>query len=197
MSNTATQTVTTDPGIKYGRDGYKSTRTVTADEVTTAITREGRNNGPVMLVGLFTGGTLPDEVLAQTLGYSWSLAEYPEQYLDAKFWTLLFRRIGLRDQDGEHVERPDSLKVFRAADQDEGTAFPYGMAWTTDLDSAKWFAQRFPDWQGRPKAIHTVEVPGSVLLADLRGGSRNESEVVVDTSSAEFPTDDVTVISEP
>jgi hypothetical protein len=57
------------------------------------------------------------------------------------------------------------------------------MSWTTDLDQARWFAQRFTLVLSKPSMVVTMEVPPTLVLARCRGrdgGQSPEAEIVVD-----------------
>lgn len=184
--NTITENIYRD------EDGYcRASGQLTADEVLQAECRLGRNEGPGLLFDLVLGASLTDEVLAQVIGPIWSAAERPEWNVDYSFWTTWFRRVGLRNEAGIAVDRPDSMRVYRGSDAGEGVDRPHGMSWTTEPGQAGWFAQRGQ----RPGVVHSVTVPGSVLLADLRDGERGEMEVILDTRHADFPAANVTTNS--
>lgn len=174
----------TDGPIRTDGTRWTADRPVTVGETAGAMARAGRNNGPVLLRDLDAAGLVEPETVARLAPGAWSAAEWPERVIPRAVWSRWFRAAGLRDGDGQPVERPASLRLFRGASVGEGDGRPFGMAWTVDAERARWFAGRL---SGRPGVVWSVTVPGAVLLADLRGGGRGEGEAVVDTLDALFP----------
>jgi hypothetical protein len=87
-------------------------------------------------------------------------------------WLAMFRSIGYTHA-GERAEPPtERITLYRGVN---GATVTRGMAWTSDLHMAKWFATRFPE---RVPHVYQSTPPVSSLLAfiDLRG----ESEYVID-----------------
>lgn len=173
-----------DGPIRTDGTHWTATRPVTTGEVSRAVARAGRNNGPGMLRDLDAAGMVEPETVARLAPGAWSAAEWPERVIPRAVWSRWFRAAGLRDGDGQPVERPASLRLFRGASVGEGDGRPFGMSWTVDAERARWFAGRL---SGRPGVVYTVTVPGAVLLADLRHGGRGEGEAVLDTLAPRFP----------
>jgi hypothetical protein len=105
---------------------------------------------------------------------AWSAAEWPESELGREFWHMLFVAAAYPKPQGP-------LTLYRGA----SPSFVRRMAWTTDIDRARWFAQRFLVAAGlRGRAVYQTTVLPEAVLAMIdtacvdRG--RNESEVVVD-----------------
>lgn len=69
-----------------------------------------------------------------------------------------------------------TIKVYRGVNRGGS---PYGLSWTTSLETAEWFAKRFGD-DGK---VYELEVPNEHVLAII--DERGESEVVVDTRKLE------------
>jgi len=76
------------------------------------------------------------------LPYFWSIrSNYPSMYAGTNTFVRLFERVGFVS-DYEDVERPtEPMVIFRGA-TNTPTQLARGMAWTTDLDKARWFSHR-------------------------------------------------------
>ena len=60
---------------------------------------------------------------------------------------------------------------------------PDGLSWTTDLKTARWFANRWKSFDGANPKVYRIKITNSnVILAYL--DNRNEAEVILDTSVA-------------
>lgn len=175
----------TDGPIRTDGTRWTATRPVSVGETAGAMARAGRNNAPGMLRDLEAAGAVGPETVARLAPRAWSAAEWPERVLSRAVWARWFRSAGLRDGDGQPVERPVSLRLFRGASVGEGAGRPFGMSWTVDAERARWFAGRL---EGHPGVVWSVTVPGAVVLADLRHGGRGEGEAVVDTLAPLFPS---------
>lgn len=93
------------------------------------------------------------------------------------------KKILMDEEDFKVYESfPEKVKLYRGI-----TKFgnPYGLSWTTNLDTAKWFANRF-NINDRDNGNYVIEaeVNKEDILAYFSG--RNENEVIVDTSNILF-----------
>lgn len=144
-------------------------------------TGAGRNDFPALLAEFWDRLT-PDD-LRTALHEAWTLAEFPEQGIDAESWTFLFDQVEYQ-VDGEARDRDDDLPeivtLYRGAIEDRRT----GMSWTSDLDQARWFANRFSGLRDTTAGyVWRIDIPRDYVLARFTG--RNEAEHVVDTSGFE------------
>ena len=80
----------------------------------------------------------------------------------------VFRKAGFTSDTGRRQPR-DPLRVYRGG-------LPNGIAWSTDLAVAEWFATRFSNHE--PEPVHQAMAPWRSVLAML--DKRGESEVIVD-----------------
>jgi hypothetical protein len=117
-----------------------------------------------------------NEEFAPLLSDIWIDAEY--QYHMYQEWVEMFESVTDRRllMDEDDLQLYDSLDeevtVYRGVDKRFST-HP-SLAWTTDIEVAKWFANRFDDIPG-------VVLQAKVLKKDIYATyvGRNESEVVV------------------
>ncbi|TRW77568.1 hypothetical protein FK535_26545 [Mycolicibacterium sp. 018/SC-01/001] len=140
----------------------------------------GRNKLPDILwecytrgaftVGELDGGPVFDtELLACAVQDAWSMAEYPERFLDFWYWQELFLAAE------EHLSYPQSrLTVYRGVREE---AYRVGMSWTTSLEVARWFAARYSNGSG---FVYKLEVEPCQVLAQMTEGRDCEEEVVLD-----------------
>ena len=105
---------------------------------------------------------------------AWSSAEFPERHLPRRRWTELFRRAG-------YAVPEEPLILYRGA----RSRRRFGMAWTTALTTARWFAERDVRSLGARSAyVYRAWAPPVAVLCDVDqvegDGGRSEAEVVVD-----------------
>lgn len=139
--------------------------------------RLGRNDLPEALAYNFEKLTAVE--LADAVCEAWSGAEYPERLLTQGVWMAMFDRADYVI-DGKPADRetlPDWVTVYRGAIPDRRD----GMAWTGDINTARWFANRFTgilpgDKTGR---VYKLTVAREFVLARITG--RNEDEYIIDT----------------
>lgn len=108
--------------------------------------------------------------IAALLPDVWSAAEYPSRSLRMIDWILLFRIAA--------YPKPDKpVRIYGAAPP----RYARGMAWTTDVEQARRFVDR---WRNRPGFVYTVVAGPDAVLCDIDAqspdGGRNEHEIVVD-----------------
>lgn len=144
---------------------------VTVDHYFRDLVKAGRNAGPPMLWDWAASGEIAVEDLRNLICDVWSSAEWPEPHLGARRWVSLFRECGFV-ADPPRPPPSTPLLIFR------GTALARarGLSWTTDLEKAKWFAERTERF-GHPAGVFQVIVRPLLVLAQI--DSRNESEVIV------------------
>lgn len=138
----------------------------------------GRNAGPRLLLDWVVEGRLDDpRVLGEVITEVWTSAEFPERVLGSRLWVSWFRHAGfLTDVPGGELPR-EPLTMHRGATWGRRR----GMAWTLDLEKARWFAARtflFGEMQGM---LYTTTIAPTYVLAFFNGPeSRREAEIVVD-----------------
>ena len=69
----------------------------------------------------------------------------------------------------------DTITIYRGTRN--GSKKTRGMSWTTDIEIARWFSNRFSS-NGKPGNVYQAEIDKENILAYFEG--RNEQEVVVD-----------------
>lgn len=148
-------------------------RVLTADEVSTAMSRVGRNDSPAMLLDLLNARVVPMDAFPGFVVDAWSTAEYPELFLPRRVWVDWFRV-------ADFPRPSEPLTLYRGAIP----RYARRMAWTTDLGLAQWFAHRLPHLG--PGYVYTVSAPPEAILCDVDAiegdGGRREAEIVVDPS---------------
>jgi hypothetical protein len=128
--------------------------------------------------------------------WAWTKPEFPNLNLGTEPWLALFNRVGYVtdwdepepgevDDEGEEIEPPPAkptkpVILYRGVDYTlrgprEVALASRGMAWTDDLDRARWFAKRFGGG-----IVVTAKVNPKRVLARFIG--RGESEYVIDTN---------------
>lgn len=118
--------------------------------------------------------------------FSWSKPEWPGQYKSQE-WREMFAAVGSLplctvNDDAEDEEEPvechehdGPVTVYRAA----WSSQRHGLAWSLDLDKARWFASRGDmSGRGRRMRLWTTTVPHDRILAHIT--TRNEAEIVAD-----------------
>lgn len=134
--------------------------------------------------------TDPEEV-AIGIESAWVSTEWPLSAADPDVWLNVWSYAtddGLTYLEGDQItdiaNLPETLTVYRGA----APGYERGMSWTTDLERARWFANRFN--QGHE--VFVAEVPREAVLA--RFGRRGEDEVVIDPDYLPEDVDDMTRI---
>lgn len=155
-------------------------RSLTTENVLTAVDRVGREFGPELLHSLCNRGQgVPRSVLAAVVGVVWADASYPDRVLSRGAWLELFTAAGYT-VDGVSADRPcRPLVLYRGSVEARRSDW----SWTDDVEVARRFADGRlgirPD--GR---VWTAVVEPRRLLA--RTTSRDESEYVVNTDGLEI-----------
>lgn len=186
---TPTNTIATEVPLVFDVDAMASwltaQRKLSADTFLTAVMRVGGMHGPYLLAeaiiagafgkaeGVFTWHSPALTEQAKATASVWSNCDNPSQLLSDENWKALFSAIGYT-VDGAYADQPDeSVRLYRGATE-EGK---HGMAWTSDLATAKFFATEYVWWSGHGKVWTAVFEPEH-LLAHIT--TRDEAEYVVD-----------------
>ena len=121
--------------------------------------------------------------MSRLLAHAWTTSENPNDDVNVPVKTAVkwFReadKTALMDPEDLKVfeKLPETLKVYRGVAAGRN---PKGLSWTTSLDTAKWFANRFNQGD-KTGYIQEATVSKNDVLAYFN--VRNEEEVVVDTS---------------
>ena len=143
-----------------------------------AMGYRGRNDGPDILLECWH--TMPEAERPDTLAYVWSLAEWPERYLGTDIWVTWFRSVGFVSEAGQPAP-VEPLQLYRGSTWGRRR----GMAWTSDLDRARWFADRTTRFGllghgGTGHVFGAVVSPAGVLAYIDRADGRGEGEIIVD-----------------
>ncbi len=159
---------------------------LTREELLTAYGRVGRDGNPAMLVDLRAEGLIPADVLPVAVSEAWERAEFPEAALDPDEWTELFRECGYV-VNGERSDPPAGpLTLYRGATEERRG----GMAWTDDVGTARWFAERFGRFAGVGEFVQCRVWVATFQPVDLLarihapGDGRGEHEYVIDWEAA-------------
>ncbi|WP_370499757.1 hypothetical protein NWT09_22095 [Mycolicibacterium sp. jd] len=147
-----------------------------AETFSQACTSLNRNEGPALLYDLYPRSidvAEHPEIVAEV----WCMAEFPAQLLDADDWVMLFEEAGYTE-DGKRARRPrKSVTVYRGCSADRR----FGMSWTTDLERARWFADR--DLGQGIGGVYQAEIAPGFLLAYIHEDHRQEAEYVIDPTA--------------
>lgn len=148
----------------------------TGEELSTALGRLGRNDGPALLFDLLHEGLLTAET-ARLTGTTWNAAEYPDRAIPHQTWRELFTIAGYT-RNGQPAERPaEPLQLYRGSVLERRGDW----SWTDRLDVATGYAHGTRARRPLGK-VWTADVEPWRLLARNEGkDNRHESEYVVDT----------------
>lgn len=147
------------------------------EQLGTARFRIDRNHGPALLADLHNEGLLDPDVAAAHVGVVWSMAEYPDAYLDHEAWRWLFALAGYT-HNGVRTARPSgALTLYRGSVPERRGDW----SWTDNIDVARRYAAG--GLGGRPAGrVWRAEVdPRRLLARNDEEDGRAEAEYVVDT----------------
>lgn len=173
-------------------DGYFRWRAgeCTGDDFEKAAAAVGRNDAPALLFDLYYGlpKTLDVAKYPSVVASVWSGAEYPATNLEVGAWLDLFPAAGYT-HDGLPAPQPtDSVTVYRGCHHERR----FGMSWTSNLETARWFARR--DRGKGSGNVYVHQARGCELLAYIHDGvGRPEFEYVI---NPEYLTDGAVAILE-
>jgi hypothetical protein len=161
------------------------TSTVSTAFYGTALHPVNNRDLPDFVHALVIADCVAPEREREWITQGWTRPEFPCLNLGVPKWLDLFGRVGFitdwdaEEHDGEAPTVPTAtttlyrgvrLTMHPATNQ----AASRGLAWTDDVDRARWFATRFGDG-----LVVTADVTPRRVLARFIG--RNESEWIVDT----------------
>ena len=128
-----------------------------------------------MLWFLLASDYIDEPEYSDILKQCWVCEEWPSRDVNVPIREAirLFKRA---DRNTMVPTKDETIKVYRGVNRGGS---PYGLSWTTSLETAEWFAKRFGD-DGK---VYELEVPNKHVLAII--DDRDESEVVVDTRNLE------------
>lgn len=154
--------------------GYRFDGVMTGEQLETALVHVGRDDGPVLLHDLHFAGAISIAENPGAVASAWTMAEFPSNLLPLDTWVELFEEAGYT-ADGEPAPRPqEPVTVYRGCHPERR----FGMSWTTDLERARWFADR--DLGRGTGAVYEATVAPGWLLAFIHKNHRGEAEFVVD-----------------
>src|SRR5262245_58415475 len=108
-------------------------------------------------------GRLPPAVPHAVVVDVWQMAEWPQRCLTVAGWVDLYRTAG-----SSPTGRTCRLKRRCGCSVAPPGAARLGMAWTTDLERARWFANRWDGILGRAE-VYTAAVEPAGVLAIIDG----------------------------
>lgn len=153
----------------YGFDGEMDSETFS-----TAGGHVGRNNMPALLFDLVQRGVLGIEHHPAVVVEAWMVAEFPESNVHPEFWVDWFETAGYT-HNGHPSPRPEApVTLYRGCAPER----EFGMSWTTDLDRARWFAER--DLGHGNGNVYVYHADPAALLAFIGEWGHHEAEYVVD-----------------
>lgn len=162
-----------------------------AQEIDQQIRWSDRNDGPGILLNLYTDGLITLPQVRARIADVWSSAEFPGRVMPVESWVGAFRMVGfvadtVCEGQGDWkvlrkagaARRPaEPVRLYRGANADAS----HGLSWTTDRKRAEWFAGRFPHLGA---VIWTAVAQPGALLAQC--DSRGEYEFVTDPRMLEI-----------
>ena len=126
----------------------------------------------------FANKAMSEEDFAKFLSEMWITVEFPntDKNISPLNFVNLFKRANkdylMSEKDKQvYDDMPDTITIYRGV---RDGARVKALSWTTDIDTAIWFAQRWSD-EG---TVYSAEISKSDVLAYF--GGRGEYEVVVD-----------------
>lgn len=138
--------------------------------------RAGRNDLPYLL---FTNVWRLDPAdLPNAINSAWYMCEYPEKQVEPDMWCDLFDTVGYI-VDGIPAKREEDLPEFVTVYRGCLPERVGGMSWTTELETAHWFASRWVNYGKGELPVYRASIPREYVLAKV--GSRGEHEVIIDT----------------
>jgi hypothetical protein len=143
----------------------------------TALMHVGRNDGPALLYDLYAAGSLSIYEHPGVVAEAWSMAEFPTNLLPAEEWVELFEEAGYTEDEKPAPRPRQAVTVYRGCSTDRR----HGMSWTTDIERARWFADR--DLGHGTGLIYVFNAPPESLLAFIHDSSRGEAEYVINPES--------------
>ncbi len=164
------------PGLTFDGKYYRFDGEMDADTFGQACLNLDRNNGPALLFDMYHAGALAIDLHPGVVADVWSMAEFPEKNLEPETWRDLFEEAGYT-HDGRPAPQPSApVTVYRGCNHERRL----GMAWTTDLERAQWFADR-PFLKGTGQ-VYVHRADPLELLAFIDSSGRGEAEYVLDPS---------------
>lgn len=132
-------------------------------------------DGPGRLHRAWTGGELDNDDLPALISQVWTHTDNAEQTIGTVAWLAMFRAAGPIVVPTTRSLPSEPLLVYRGtAESRKG-----GMAWTWDIERARWFRCRCEHFGEVAGVYRTSITPAAVLaMFDTRG----EREFVVDPS---------------
>jgi hypothetical protein len=162
------------PGLHRDEDDYyRFDGDMTGEQFAEASGHLGRNESPALLYDLWSVGSISVYEHPEVVSEAWSGAEFPVDLLPFNQWVELFGEAGYT-HDGEPAPRPEqAVTVYRGCHHERR----FGMSWTTDIERARWFADR--DLGQGVGLIYVFNAPPEALLAYIHESSRGEAEYVI------------------
>ena len=136
------------------------------------IYKKGRKDFPLILFNNFF--EISPEEWPRAISDAWIIPEWPGQVAPAYGWITLFEYCGYI-VDEERVERADDLPELLTLYRGAIPKYRRGLAWTSDIKKAKFFANRFNSTSDKQGVVWKVTVPRELVLA--RFTDRNESDI--------------------
>lgn len=170
------------PPIQPDSDVAEVEAAVSAGDFHRAIRVVLRSERGEVLASWFREDRLDVHTLCEALVYAWRSMVHPTLFLDEDSWIAMFRASGFVS---DHREAPpnEPLTVWRGAREEAGGR---GMSWTTDVETARAFAQV----PGRRSGLYVATAPPMTVLAMFRTNECGEleNEVVVDPTGLVGPS---------
>ena len=138
----------------------------------TELVSVGRDDAPELLWSLWHLNLIPHEEFRRLLPMVWCMAEYPTSSIGTRRWLKMFKHSGFVT-DCSAAPPTSPRQLYRGHE----VAYKRGFSWTTDIEKARWFADRFRVELNRQTFVFVATVPPHAVLAQMAG--REETEVVV------------------
>lgn len=153
-------------------------RPIGADDLNRILSRYGGNRTVwALFTRIISRYGVTAEALADGLGRAYILGAADRQTALLLFQSVEARNIMNADDFATFCGLPEALTIYRGADLKEQRRGVYGLSWTTDRETAEFFAWRFnPQDTGR--AVFGTTIQKREALAYF--GGRQEQEIIAD-----------------
>lgn len=126
----------------------------------------------------FASGYMSEKDYSMFLAEMWITVEFPnyDKNISALQFVKLFKKANkkflMTEEDLKYYDDlPETITVYRGVGHGANV---HALSWTTDIEKAKWFSQRWSE----DGAVYSAEIDKKDILAYF--STRGESEVVVD-----------------
>ncbi|MEJ5927949.1 hypothetical protein WG915_04865 [Corynebacterium sp. H128] len=167
---------------KGGVIDYEPADGITYERAMTALAILQDTRRATANYALFKSGKLavtPEQITRLTC-FAWQFSVTPLAHLSKNQWLDMFRYGGFVSTEPGVATPPESITLYRGGHPRE-TESGFGMSWTSDRETAEFFANDYHSNRGG--CIFTAEVKAPAILAHINTLGKNE--YVIDPDDAE------------